>query len=281
MGRASRTAVQSGIGIVFGYLRKRRVSRQIFIRFGCVVGFFALPALTACSVDAVMRPDIDIGTTKTAAVSSGGGLRNLVPSNPMMMAYPRFNLPRSDNSAMPAEEVSCRRQLKRLGVKYRDLAPINDGGSCGIAYPVEVSSLSGGIEMSPSATLNCQMALTFARWTKNELAPAARTRYLSGISKIKQGSSYSCRRIAGTNVASEHSKGNALDVMAIELNNGKYLDVAKPGFFAFRERSLLNKVRSEGCDYFSTVLGPGYNADHADHFHFDLKNRRNGYVACK
>jgi hypothetical protein len=29
------------------------------------------------------------------------------------------------------------------------------------------------------------------------------------------------------------------------------------------------------------VLGPGYNADHADHFHFDIKNRRNGYVACR
>ena len=27
-----------------------------------------------------------------------------------------------------------------------------------------------------------------------------------------------------------------------------------------------------------TVLGPGYNRDHADHFHLDLKDRRN--VAC-
>ena len=135
--------------------------------------------------------------------------------------------------------------------------------------------------MKPAATLSCEMALTFARWARDELTPAARWRYFSGVKTIHQGSSYSCRRIAGTSVASEHSSGNALDVMRIELRNGKDIDVRKPGWFAFRERSLLNNVRAGGCSYFTTVLGPGYNADHADHFHFDIKNRRNGYVACR
>ena len=98
---------------------------------------------------------------------------------------------------------------------------------------------------------------------------------------IHQGSSYSCRRIAGTTVASEHSKGNALDVMRIELKNGRDIKVQKQGLFAFRARGLLNTVRADGCSYFTTVLGPGYNADHADHFHFDIKERRNGYRACR
>ncbi|WP_048648011.1 extensin family protein [Nitratireductor soli] len=256
----------------------------------------AFLALSACSVSDVMspRPDIDVGFS-TAAVPvariapappapvPAQGMQALVPSNPMMVAYPRFTPPQEPGAAavMPQEEVACRRRLKRLGVAYRDLAPINDGGSCGIDWPVEVSGLSGGIAMSPPATLNCQMAETFARWTKNELAPAARTRYFTGIGKIRQGSSYSCRRIAGTSVASEHSKGNALDVMSVELKNGREIDVRKPGFFAFRQRGLLNSVRAEGCDYFTTVLGPGYNYDHRNHFHFDLKGRRNGYRACK
>ena len=54
----------------------------------------------------------------------------------------------------------------------------------------------------------------------------------------------------------------------------------KPGWFAFRQHGFLNTVRADGSDYF-TVLGPGYNADHADHFHFDIMQRKNGYVACK
>ena len=209
-------------------------------------------------------------------------MARLVPSNPLMVAYPRLSQPlTSPGNVMPAEEVDCRKQLRRLGVTFSDLAPINDGGACVIEHPVRVSKLSGNIDMKPAATLSCSMALAFAGWTKNELASSARWRYMSGVKTIHQGSSYSCRRIAGTSVASEHSKGNALDVMRIELRNGKDIDVRKPGWFSFRERGLLTSVRAGGCEYFSTVLGPGYDAAHADHFHFDIKNRRNGYVACR
>lgn len=243
------------------------------------LALLALTAVTACSVDSVLRPSVDVGAT-TATVP-GSGLQNLVPSNPMMMSYPRVMPPLTSPEIMSAEEVACRQQLKRLGVQYRDLAPIDDGGACRIAHPVELSGLSGGIRMQPAATLTCQMALAFASWTKNELAPSARMRYLSGIETIRQGSSYSCRRISGTSVASEHAKGNALDIMSISLNNGREIDVRRPGFFAFRQKGLLNKVRAEGCDYFTTVLGPGYDADHKDHFHFDIKDRRNGYRACR
>src|SRR5690606_9500304 len=112
--------------------------------------------------------------------------------------------------------------------------------------------------------------------------PSARWRYFSGVKTIHQGSSYSCRNIRGSRgTPSQHSIGNALDVMRIELNNGRDIDVRKPGWFAFRQRGFLNTVRADGCNYFNTVLGPGYNADHADHFHFDIMKRKNGYVACK
>jgi hypothetical protein len=248
-------------------------------------------AFTSCSVIDVMSPEprADVGYTSSIAsvtprapVAQQTGLQRLVPSNPMMVGYPRLNQPSAPQGmTMPAAEAQCRQQLRRMGVTYRDLAPINEGGSCRIDHPIQVSSLAGNIRMQPAATLNCQMALAFATWTRNELAPSARWKYLSGVKTIHQGSSYSCRRIAGTNTASEHSKGNALDVMRIELNSGRDIDVRKPGWFAFREKSLLKNVRRGGCSYFTTVLGPGYNAAHADHFHFDLKGRRNGYVACR
>ncbi|MCV0397591.1 MAG: extensin family protein [Rhizobiaceae bacterium] len=241
----------------------------------------AMSALAAaCTVTDVMSPSVDVGA-RTDSISTQRGLARLVPSNPMMVGFPRFNAPMTERAVMPPDEVACRRELKRLGVKYRDIAPINDGGACRIDWPVEVTGLSGNIGMKPAATLSCDMAAAFAKWTKNELAPAARWRYFSGVKTIHQGSSYSCRRIAGTSTASEHSKGNALDVMRIELKSGKDIDVRKPGWFAFRERGLLKSVRNDGCQYFTTVLGPGYDAAHADHFHFDIKDRRNGYRACR
>jgi len=204
----------------------------------------------------------------------------LPPSEPYESTYPRLDSPAPPRArTLSADEAECRRQLKKLGVKYQDLAPIRDSNACYIDAPVKVSAM-GSVQMKPAATLTCQMALTFAKWTRNELVPNARWRYFSGVKTIRQGSSYSCRKIAGSRTQSAHSQGNALDVMAIELNNGKDIDVTKKGIFSFRERKLLNNVRADGCEYFSTVLGPGYNYDHRNHFHFDLMQRKSGRRAC-
>ena len=232
--------------------------------------------LSACTSDDVLsiRPPAPV-----SAEPSGGGLQTLVPSNPMIVSYPRLDVPAAPGATFDAEEADCRRELKKLDVEFRDLAPINDGGQCRIDAPLSVSAI-GSIEMKPKATVTCRMALAFARWTKKELLPAARWGYWSGVKTIHQGSSYSCRKINGTGTMSEHATGNALDVMSIELKNGTDIDVKKPGFFAFWQRGFLNNVRADGCSYFSTVLGPGYNYDHRNHFHFDVKERRNGSRAC-
>jgi hypothetical protein len=249
-------------------------------------------AAAACTTGSVLslEPAVDVGSS-TAAVPkvdtaaftprSGVGLQTLVPSDPFLVGYPRPDPPvASETNYIPPEEVDCRRELKRLKVSYVDLAPIREG-QCGIDHPVKVSAI-GSVGMKPAATLSCAMALTFAQWTQKELVPAARRRYFTGVKTIHQGSSYSCRKIADSRgVLSEHGKGNALDVMRVELNNGKDIDVKKPGLFSFRQRGFLNTVRADGCQYFNTVLGPGYNYDHRNHFHFDIKQRRNNYVACR
>ena len=183
---------------------------------------------------------------------------------------------------MPAAEKACRNRLKRLGVTYRDLPAVNSGKGCSIPYPVEVTELSGGIRIKPAAKLNCQVTDAFAQWVKNELAPAARLRYLSGVSSINQLSSYSCRTMNSKRGApmSEHATGNAIDVGKITLDNGQAISVRKPGFFSFREKSLLKTIRSDSCKYFTTVLGPGSDVHHKDHFHFDLRTRKAGYRHC-
>ena len=68
--------------------------------------------------------------------------------------------------------------------------------------------------------------------------------------------------------------------VTIDGQTFEQVGVRKKGFFKFREKSLLNNVRGDACSYFSTVLGPGYNYDHRDHFHFDIAQRRKGRVAC-
>jgi hypothetical protein len=224
---------------------------------------------------AVPQSDRSRGDMSPGEMSPG----DMPDSAPMNVAYPRLDEPVAPVDVLSADEVDCRKELKRLGVAYTDLPPIHQG-QCGIDHPVKVTAI-GSVQMKPAATLTCNMAASFATWTRRELVPAARWRYWSGVKAIHQGSSYSCRNIAGEGVLSEHGKGNALDVMSIELTNGDDIDVRKPGLFAFRTRGFLNTVRADGCSYFTTVLGPGYNYDHRNHFHFDVKNRRNGYRACR
>ncbi len=263
--------------------------------------------LSSCTSESVMRPDVDVGMQTSALISPAPmsqaadapdfgtplTVEEATPpdqliSRPIAAGFSRltnpFGLGRGNNSSgMPADEIACRKELRSLGVTWRELPPINDGGVCVINYPVEVSGLPGSAKLKPAATLNCEMALTVSRWVKHELQPAARLRYLSGVGTITQASAYSCRRMVGNDSGkmSEHAKGNALDIAKIELNNGHDILVRKKGFFAFRERGLLNTVRADGCQYFSTVLGPGYNKAHKDHFHFDIMERRSGYKACK
>ncbi len=219
-----------------------------------------------------------------AAPAARAGARG-VQQDQQVAFIPRFDNPMSvpeSRGGMPAAEKACRQRLQRLGVKFRDLPSIGKGRSCGIAYPIELQGLSGGIQIRPAAQVNCQITEAFAKWVKNELAPSARLRYVSGVKSIHQMSSYSCRTMNSQRGAamSEHAKGNAIDVGKIVLNSGKEILIRKKGFFAFREKGLLKAVRTDSCKYFTTVLGPGSDRFHKDHFHFDLRMRKSGYRHC-
>ena len=45
--------------------------------------------------------------------------------------------------------------------------------------------------------------------------------------------------------------------------------------------SFLGDIRNDACSYFTTVLGPGSDRYHGDHFHVDVLQRRGGYRICK
>ena len=243
------------------------------------------PIVTGIGTD---NPQLVTASGYPSGNASDGSLQNDRTENaPVQVAglMPRVNNPMSAPQwagGMPASEKACRNRLKRLGVTFRDLPAINSGKGCSIPYPIEVTELSGGIKIKPAAKLNCQITDAFAQWVKNELAPAARLRYLSGVSSIRQLSSYSCRTMNSKRGApmSEHASGNAIDVGKITLNNGQAIAVRKPGFFSFREKSLLKTIRHDSCKYFTTVLGPGSDIHHRDHFHFDLRTRKAGYRHC-
>ena len=180
---------------------------------------------------------------------------------------------------MPADELACRKRLTALGASFEDKPAESDPAGCSIPYPLMLKSLGTDIALSPDAEMNCAMAEAAVRFANGVVSPAAKTEFGHGLKGISQASAYVCRPRNGTRKLSEHAFGNALDIASFTLTDGKTIEVEpSPEPDAGR---FLDNLRATACGPFKTVLGPGSDADHALHFHFDLAPRRNGGTFCQ
>jgi hypothetical protein len=141
----------------------------------------------------------------------------------------------------------------------------------------------GPVAMRPAATLACPIVSVLDRWLADAVQPAAQRWFGARVVEIKQISAYSCRGMNGNSHAhiSEHAFGNALDIAAFTLADGRQVTV-KDGWRGLpEEQGFLRDVEAAACQQFSTVLAPGSNAYHYDHIHVDLMRRASGRVICQ
>ena len=136
--------------------------------------------------------------------------------------------------------------------------------------------------MSPAATLACPIVSELDRWITNSVQPAAMRWFGAPVAEITQISAYSCRGMNGNPRAniSEHAFGNALDISAFTLADGRRITVKNGWRGLPEEQGFLRDVQAAACDQFTTVLAPGSNVYHYDHMHVDLMRRRDGHRAC-
>lgn len=142
---------------------------------------------------------------------------------------------------------------------------------CGIDDPVLVTAVHG-VTLRPAATLNCSAANALALWVKEGLQPAFRGQ----IVQLNVADSYSCRprnNLRGGKV-SEHGSGNAIDISAFVLRNGKVMTVED-----HYGRQII-RAQKAACGTFTTTLGPGSDGYHEDHIHLDV-GRHGGSPYCR
>jgi hypothetical protein len=158
---------------------------------------------------------------------------------------------------------------------------------CGLQRPFKVSALEdGAVIIKPTATLGCPMVAGLQRWIANSVQPAALEMFGVDIAAIQPLGSYGCRpvdNIRGKSL-SDHSFGNAIDVGFFILADGRKISVEKgwkSGTPA--EQAFLRTVFVGACETFYTVLGPGSDSYHYNHFHLDLRltNAQNGRHYCR
>jgi hypothetical protein len=193
------------------------------------------------------------------------------PADPRSAEHPADTL--------PPEEQACRHRLSELGVDFENLPARLDPAGCSIPYPVVVKSLGRTIALQPEAEMNCAMAEAAARFSSDVAAPTARTVFAQELTAIGHASAYVCRPRNGARKLSEHAFGNALDIAAFILADGSRVEVVERP--EEKEARFLGALRKAACGPFTTVLGPGSDADHALHFHFDLAPRKNGGTFCQ
>jgi hypothetical protein len=145
-----------------------------------------------------------------------------------------------------------------------------------------VTGAAGPAAIAPPATLACPIVSALDQWVAGAVQPAAMRWFGQPVAEIKQISAYSCRGMNGNPRAriSEHAFGNALDIAAFLLADGRTVTVKNGWRGTPEEQGFLRDVAGAACVQFSTVLAPGSNRFHYDHIHVDLMQRSRGRRVC-
>jgi len=202
----------------------------------------------------------------------------------------------SSEGRWPADVVAtaraeCKALLAGLDLTYKPVDAIGAQGSCGAPAPVEVAAVAG-VKLAPPATQTCAMAAAMFAWVTEDVQPAARKRLGTEVTEIRTATSYACRRRnnGSSGKMSEHSKANALDMSGFTFAKKEGVTVGGKGNWGegllgaiglSKGNSFMDDIRKSACTHFTTVLGPGSDPYHGDHFHVDVLQRKGGYRICQ
>lgn len=209
------------------------------------------------------------------------------------LVLPQSPLPRAWNPttplviADPVTPITAFKFRRALASPERCLAALSlpalpdreDSANCGIAARVEVSQLAG-LDV-PRLETACPTALRLAMWVEHGLKPAAATHLGQELVGVAHAGSYNCRTMrtaAGASSRwSSHARAASVDITAVRLASGERLRLLRNWDGETPSAAFWNEARDSACRWFGLVLGPDYNALHADHFH--LQNR--GWGLCR
>ncbi len=148
---------------------------------------------------------------------------------------------------------------------------------CAIAQPVRLQSLAlpngQSVDLPDRPTLDCAAAAIFASFVKEALAPLVKGTFDASMVAIGTGPGFECRtrdHVAGGEL-SAHANGLAIDIASIKLSGGRVYQVGR--LANGPERAFDRAARAAACGYFHTALGPGADAFHGNHWHFDIISR--------
>ena len=187
--------------------------------------------------------------------------------------------PPSNGQQIPVSSIDeCLTRLSALGVNVQAAtAPLDNNSACIVAMPIRIKQVTGryglgsAIQFPNQPLIDCRLAEPLARWVGEVVAPVFAANFSSPLTAVQTGPGYECRNRnhEATGKTSAHAIGLALDIFGFELANGQIVSV-ESGSDPVSE-AVLRTIRSAGCGWFTTILGPGSDAAHANHLHSDIQ----------
>ena len=173
------------------------------------------------------------------------------------------------------ETKQCFTELRNAGVRFSPLPNQNFSSGCSQIGAITMLDAGRYTEVTNLGPIRCELANKLASWTEYAVKRAALQHLGSELVRIETMGSYSCRNIAGSNRRSEHSHANAIDISGFVLADGRRITLTGNWRDGGAGEQFLKVIHKSACRRFGTVLSPDYNADHYNHFHFDMSG--NGY----
>jgi len=176
-------------------------------------------------------------------------------------------------------QADCKAAMETAGATFNWIGEAELEG-CTVEQGVELVSVQSNglqIEFPQKPTMSCTFAKRFAQWTAEIAAPVVAGHTGLTLQAVVTGPGLVCRNRVGTSSTkvSEHAKGNAIDIAGFTLANKQSLTIGSA--VSDSEARALTAMRTSACGYFTTVLGPGANPAHANHFHFDYGKHGRSY----
>ena len=200
------------------------------------------------------------------------------PWAPLSLADPPGLATGQKLSVLRSDTALCIDVLDRGEIAFDRLPPSGEGA----CYRADRTVLTNWPIQPATPEMTCATAAALLLWQRHAVEPEAVRLLGSPFARFEHLGTYNCRRIGGSATGrwSEHATGNAIDIAAIVLEDGQRVSVLDGWPQDGPEAEFLRSISQSACRYFSTVLGPDYNAAHADHFHLDQQDRAFG-SACR
>ncbi len=203
------------------------------------------------------------------------------PYAPFSLAHPIGWATGGKIAAMGDDPARCFAVLDAAGIAVERLPPMGTGACHADARGRLSGSVPGLVPLRPAgAAPSCAVQIGLILWQRKVVQPAARQHLGMAVVGIEHMGTYNCRSIAGSSTPSEHATGNAIDISAFILADGRRVTLLDHWDAPDGRSAFLKAVRDGSCPLFSTVLSPDYNRAHANHFHFDQAQRSGGWRVC-